>query len=131
MRYFVSYARRDNSVDLLCKVRTLLCGDECDVYIDDLEEHGSGVDRLQVVINALTSADIFVALESRHYLTTNWTRWEFETALRMNTEMVALTSALELMRPNDPRWPWSAYVSVGGRAPVAYSCVNAGTTPRC
>ncbi|MET9593316.1 TIR domain-containing protein [Streptomyces sp. NPDC006516] len=130
MRYFVSYARRDSSIDLLCKVRALLCGDECDVYIDDLEEHGSGVDRLQVVIDALNSADIFVALESRHYLTTDWTRWEFETAVRMKTEMVAFSSDLELMRPNDPRWPWSAYVSVGDRAPVANSSVYSGAKAR-
>ncbi|MFC8970798.1 TIR domain-containing protein [[Kitasatospora] papulosa] len=130
MRYFVSYARRDSSADLLCKVRMLLCSDKCDVYIDDLEEHGSGVDRSQVVIDALTSADVFVAIDSRHYLTTDWTRWEFETALRMKTEMVALSSDLELMRPDDPRWPWSAYVSVGGRGPVAYSSVNAAKARR-
>ncbi|MFJ7042277.1 toll/interleukin-1 receptor domain-containing protein [Streptomyces sp. NPDC101112] len=113
MRYFVSYARRDNSFERLHEIRELLRGDACEIYIDDLEDHQPGDDRYQVVVNALTEADVFVAVESRHYLDTSWTRWEFETALRMNVEMVALSCDSSLVQSADPRWPWLDYVVAG------------------
>ncbi|MFI1410510.1 toll/interleukin-1 receptor domain-containing protein [Streptomyces sp. NPDC020707] len=109
MRYFVSYARRDNSFERLRKIRETLRGDVCEVYVDDLENHRPGDDRYQVVVDALAQADIFVAVESRHYLATSWTRWEFETALRMNIAMAALSPDFSLVQSTDPGWPWLKY----------------------
>ncbi|WP_457458138.1 toll/interleukin-1 receptor domain-containing protein [Streptomyces sp. TE5632] len=106
MRYFVSYARRDNSVERLHEVRALL-GEAGHVYVDDLEAHSLGADRVQSVVNALTCADIFVAIRSDSYLTTEWTRWEFDTALHMGIEMLAVLPGDVVVHPADARWPWS------------------------
>ncbi|MFJ3668033.1 TIR domain-containing protein [Streptomyces sp. NPDC090106] len=113
MRYFVSYARRDNSFERLHRIRGLLHGDAREIYIDDLVDHQPDDDRYQVVVDALAGADVFVAVESRHYLATDWTRWEFETALRMNIEMAAIFPDSSLVQSTDSRWPWLDYVVSG------------------
>ncbi|WP_454341599.1 toll/interleukin-1 receptor domain-containing protein [Streptomyces albogriseolus] len=103
----MSYARRDNSVERLREVRALL-GEAGHVYVDDLENHSLGVDRVQSVISALMCADIFVAIRSDSYLTTEWTRWEFDTALHMGIKMLAVLPGGAVVHPADARWPWSS-----------------------
>jgi hypothetical protein len=105
MRYFVSYARRDNDIERLCEIRALLGGLGC-VYVDDLEAHDPSIDRTQTVINALARAEHFIAVHSKNYLTTEWTRWEFESALHMGIEMEALFPNNRLAKSSDPQWPW-------------------------
>ncbi|MET9828234.1 toll/interleukin-1 receptor domain-containing protein [Streptomyces sp. NPDC006385] len=116
MRYFVSYARRDNSTERLREIGAFLSCTASDVYIDDLEPHLSGADRVQVVVDALALADVFVAVESSNYLKSEWTRWEFETAFRMGIEVVALRSTSTLVRAADLDWPWPNYSLTGGAA---------------
>lgn len=116
MRYFVSYARRDNSTERLREIGALLSCTASDVYIDDLEPHLSGADRVQVVVDALALADVFVAVESSNYLKSEWTRWEFETAFSMGIEVVALRSTSTLVRAADLDWPWPNYSPTGNVA---------------
>ncbi|MET7637428.1 TIR domain-containing protein [Streptomyces sp. NPDC005438] len=107
MRYFVSYARRDNGIERLREIRANL-GNVGHVYVDDLECHGLEVDRVQVVVDALVGADVFVAVQSVHYLTTEWTRWEYGFALRGGMKVLALLSGGELVSRGDSRWPWQS-----------------------
>jgi len=116
VRYFVSYARRDNSVARLHRIRALLT-DADHVYIDDLEPHAANIDRSKAVVDALTGADAFVAVTSSNYLNTEWTRWEFETALCMKITMTALLSDTTLVRYGEARWPWPGYLAPIGRQP--------------
>ncbi|MEV7245442.1 TIR domain-containing protein [Streptomyces sp. NPDC093248] len=105
MRYFVSYARRDNDIERLCEIRALLGGLDC-AYVDDLEVHDPSVDRTHAVINALARAENFIAVYSENYLMTEWTRWEFESALHMGIEMAALLPNNRFAKSSDPQWPW-------------------------
>ncbi|MFD5402774.1 TIR domain-containing protein [Streptomyces griseorubiginosus] len=105
MRYFVSYARRDNNVERLCEIRALLGGSDC-TYVDDLEVHDPSTDRTHAVVGALECAETFIAVYSEHYLMTEWTRWEFESALHMGIEVAALLPNNRFVRPSDPQWPW-------------------------
>ncbi|WP_443053887.1 toll/interleukin-1 receptor domain-containing protein [Streptomyces sp. NBC_00670] len=117
MRYFVSYARRDNSIARLHQIRALL-SDADYVYIDDLEPHVPDTDRSKAVIDALTEANVFVAVASSNYLNTEWTRWEFETALYMKITMTALISDTTLVRYGEACWPWPGYLPPEGRQPL-------------
>ncbi|MFF6893080.1 TIR domain-containing protein [Streptomyces microflavus] len=107
MRFFVSYARRDNSADALRQIAAMV-PDATSIYIDDLETHAAGVDRVKKVVDALMSADVFIAVQSTHYLKTEWTRWEFETALQGRAEIRALLTDGEFAHWGDPGWPWSS-----------------------
>ncbi|MFD9866285.1 toll/interleukin-1 receptor domain-containing protein [Streptomyces niveus] len=112
VRYFVSYARRDNDVHRLKEVVALLGGVGCEVYVDDLHSHRPGDDRVKTVTDALVAAEVFVAVESLHYLATEWTRWEFNAASRLRTRMVALSSDFALVNPGEPDWPWQSSFSI-------------------
>lgn len=85
---FVSYARQDNDDDALRAVERRLA-ELGDLYIDDLQDH-RGHDRLATVERALESARLFVAVLSTAYLTTTWTRREFEFAVRRGIPILAL-----------------------------------------
>ncbi|MFF7890387.1 toll/interleukin-1 receptor domain-containing protein [Streptomyces sp. NPDC007907] len=113
MHYFVSYARRDNGPERLRIIREHLARDGRYVYIDDLEPHRVGADRVQAVINALAIADTFIAVESSDYLKTEWTRWEFETALRMKIKMTALLPDFTCTGDSEHTWPWPDYSPIG------------------
>ncbi|MEV5170467.1 toll/interleukin-1 receptor domain-containing protein [Streptomyces flaveolus] len=118
MRYFVSYARRDNSVERLREVRALL-SETGHVYVDDLEAHSVDTDRVQTVVNALMRADVFVAIQSDSYLTTEWTRWEFDSALHIGIEMLAVLPSNDVVRPAEAGWPWS-----GSLPPVTATAIS-------
>ncbi|MEU5277744.1 toll/interleukin-1 receptor domain-containing protein [Streptomyces asoensis] len=105
MRYFVSYARRDHTIERLCEIRARFSDLGC-VYVDDLEMHDPSVDRTQTVVNALAHAENFIAVQSENYLTTEWTRWEFASALHMGIEMAALLPNNRIAKRSDPQWPW-------------------------
>ncbi|WP_406271128.1 toll/interleukin-1 receptor domain-containing protein [Streptomyces sp. NBC_00191] len=108
MRYFVSYARRDNNSDRLRDIKGLFlaCG-AGSIYIDDLERHGITVDRVQAVVEALQRAEVFCAVYSDNYLRTEWTRWEFNIAVTNKMEIIALLPDGSFVRPGSPQWPWS------------------------
>lgn len=105
MRYFVSYARQDHTLDQLRIMGERLQGANS-IYIDDLENHGKATDRVRIVVDALTRADIFLAVHSTHYLRTEWTRWELDKALSEGLEVIALLPSGEQVRWGSPQWPW-------------------------
>lgn len=105
MRLFVSYSRRDNSLQRLLQVRDFLATAD-HAYIDDLEVHDPHEDRAQAVVNALECADAFVAVQSSNYLRTPWTRWEFNVALGRNMGVAALLPSWQLAPLGSSEWPW-------------------------
>uniref|UniRef100_UPI003C7C51B7 TIR domain-containing protein n=1 Tax=unclassified Streptomyces TaxID=2593676 RepID=UPI003C7C51B7 len=107
LRYFVSYARQDNSTERLQKIAAII-PDATQIYIDDLELHAPDVDRVQAVTDALMRADVFLAVQSTHYLRTEWTRWEMETALQGSAEVRALLQDWGFAHQGAPNWPWPA-----------------------
>ncbi|GLV95241.1 hypothetical protein Slala04_66940 [Streptomyces lavendulae subsp. lavendulae] len=107
MRYFVSYARRDNSAARLLGIKEMISG-ATSIYVDDLETHPPGVDRVRTVVDALMGADVFLAVQSTHYLKTEWTQWELETAIRGKVEVQALLPDGTFIRWGAPEWPWPA-----------------------
>ncbi|MFI2372618.1 TIR domain-containing protein [Streptomyces sp. NPDC018833] len=113
MRYFVSYARRDNSTDTLHRIASII-PDATSIYIDDLEIHSPEVDRVKTVVAALMGADVFLAVQSTHYLRTEWTQWELETALRGKAEIRALLPDWSFAHWGAPDWPWPVE-RTGGR----------------
>ncbi|QIY94529.1 toll/interleukin-1 receptor domain-containing protein [Streptomyces sp. S1D4-11] len=105
MKYFVSYARRDNSPEHLQEISSFL-GQTGRVYIDDLEIHDHGADRVRIVVDALAEADVFIAVQSRNYLSTEWTKWELAKALHDKIEVMALLPNWEFARWGTRQWPW-------------------------
>lgn len=122
MRYFVSYARRDNCIERLREIRALLGGLGC-AYVDDLEVHDLGVDRTQTVVNALVCAETLIAVQSENYLMTEWTRWEFESALHMGIDVAALLPDNSFARWSDPQWPWPGSFHARG-LPLSFRSVE-------
>ncbi|MFF2726921.1 toll/interleukin-1 receptor domain-containing protein [Streptomyces sp. NPDC058008] len=105
LRYFVSYARRDNSTERLQRIASTI-SDASHIYIDDLEHHSPDADRVKAVVDALMRADVFLAVQSTHYLRTEWTRWEMETALHGGAEVRALLLDWRFAHRGTPNWPW-------------------------
>lgn len=119
MKYFVSYARRDNSSEHLKKIGSFLSLTG-HVYIDDLEIHDPSRDRVRTVTDALTQADSFVAVQSPHYLRTEWTRWELARALHGNIQVMALLPNWEFAHWGTRQWPWL----FDGSAPAPFPLLN-------
>lgn len=88
MRFFVSYARRDNSVNRLTSINDLLrtVGQP---YIDDMH-HSEEVARHVSVMEALYLADVFVAVRTPNYMRTPWTRLEVGLAKRRGLRLLVL-----------------------------------------
>jgi TIR domain-containing protein len=86
---FVSYSRRDNSQQRLVEIESLLrrVGD---IYIDDLH-HPLDVDRHIAAKDALSAADVFVAVLSATYAQTAWTRYELCVAANRGIPLLVLT----------------------------------------
>ena len=86
---FVSYCRRDNDDAKLLRIHGLVAPIGVP-YIDDLYEHGPG-DRLANLTRALTTADVFVAVLTRHYLRTAWTQREYAFATRAGLRIATIS----------------------------------------
>ncbi|MGW8375863.1 toll/interleukin-1 receptor domain-containing protein [Streptomyces sp. ODS28] len=110
---FVSYARAENPRGRLLAIKRALSS-LGQVYIDDLEEHDPGADRTATVMNALTRADLFVAVHSRSYLRTEWTRLEFHKAQESGREMRALMPDMSCVNSDSASWPWPAQEAAEG-----------------
>jgi hypothetical protein len=79
-RIFVSYARQDNDHSSLAVIKDSLLFMTSNLYIDDLFDHPGNISRFMTVERALRDADTFLAVDSPRYLTTAWTRWEYDVA---------------------------------------------------
>lgn len=77
-RVFVSYASRDNDLEALKLLETTMQSIG-DIYIDDIH-HNPDRNRLIQVCVALVRAQAFVALSSKNYGSTKWTRRELRWA---------------------------------------------------
>ena len=100
---FVSYARMDHNISSLLRI-------EKDVakigepYVDDLQDHSTR-DRRAAVLQALGSAEVFIAVSSPNYLKTPWTRWEFEFASRHGLRILILAADGKLAEVGSRRRP--------------------------
>jgi hypothetical protein len=85
---FVSYARQDNDLDALRRIElhVMALGRP---YVDDLHGH-EGHSRRDTVEQALWTAGSFVAVLSPNYLTTAWTRKEFNIATCRGIPLLSL-----------------------------------------
>jgi hypothetical protein len=98
---FVSYARKDTNLQALRQIanQITVLGRP---YIDDLHNQANA-DRLVTVTRALHAATSFVAILSSNYLRTEWTRKEFEIAMRRRIPMVGLTQE-DMLMGELPEW---------------------------
>jgi hypothetical protein len=85
---FVSYARQDNDLDVLRRIERHVTA-LGRPYVDDLHGH-EGHSRREAVEQALSTAGSFVAVLSPNYLTTAWTRKEFDIATCRGIPLLAL-----------------------------------------
>ncbi|MEV7294452.1 toll/interleukin-1 receptor domain-containing protein [Streptomyces microflavus] len=107
MHYFVSYSRRDNDSRSLLHVKELLLARGANsVYVDDLETHASGVDRVETLVDALSRAKVFCAIHSPGYLGTAWTSWEFNFAVTNGVQIISVSPDGSFIYPSSPDWPW-------------------------
>lgn len=98
-KFFVSYRRDDVPAARLYEIELSLrrLGEP---YIDDL--HGlSTSDRVGCVVSALESATNFIAVLSRGYLSTPWTKWEFARAMELGLpiQFMTLRSTEQVVSP--------------------------------
>jgi len=73
-------------------------------YVDDLQDHSTR-DRRAAVLQALGSAEVFIAVSSPNYLKTPWTRWEFEFASRHGLRILILAADGKLAEVGSRRRP--------------------------
>lgn len=107
MSVFVSYARADNSLEQLTRLRNHLANEHTDVYVDDLDWMTSGDNRLEIVCHQLVNASAFVAVVSENYLKTTWTTWEFGVAEELDIPRFAYLSNGELVDERSSGWPFN------------------------
>jgi hypothetical protein len=86
MRFFVSYSRADHRGDKLWLLAERLDG-LGEIYIDDIH-YPQQVERDVSVHAALESASVFVAVMTRSYLMTPWTRYELARASQLELPLL-------------------------------------------
>ncbi|MEU5257605.1 toll/interleukin-1 receptor domain-containing protein [Amycolatopsis sp. NPDC021455] len=124
MSVFVSYARADNTLDDLVRLRKDLSG-FCEVYVDDLDWPASGLGRLESVRRGLFGASVFVAVVSENYRKTPWTAWEFGQATLREIPKLAYLPTGRLVAEDSADWPFDrpaygpCHAGAGTREPGA------------
>lgn len=103
MTVFVSYVRKENSLDNLGRIRKRL-SHLGSIYIDDID-HPTGVDRSLSVRSALKNASTFAILLTDSYLLTEWTMWEYSAALHLSLPKVAFIPTVGIVDEFSESWP--------------------------